>query len=105
MSCGVSLIGRQNIVVKRFKSPFNYGLTGAAHEAEIVGQIVDCIQTRTKYLVCTLQMMQISSRKMAAGIAIALRVEPLRVAAMDRVANSDDPLRGKKMAVAGVSRR
>ena len=62
------------------------------------------VETRAQYFVATVEMMQVSARIIATGVAITLSIERTGVAFMFRVTNFYHAVSHKQMTITGISR-
>src|SRR5674476_1151623 len=75
------------------------------HQLLVVMQVVDGVEARAEYLVEAVQMVQVSTGEVAAGVAGALPVQRAQVQPVLRVLDLDVAKPGEQHAVARVACR
>src|SRR6185436_16233887 len=77
----------------------------AAHQLEVIVQVVDGIESRTQDFIASIEVTQVGTGEIPAGVAGARRVEGTGVRLVGGIADVDHALRGEQVPVARVARR
>src|SRR5690625_3735854 len=97
------LPSRPQAISNVLKATLLNGLAQRVHQLQVVMQIVNGGQPVPENLVAAVEVAQIGARKIAAGIAAAVRIHRPGVPGVAGVANSEHAAAGKQMPVAGIA--